>query len=151
MLQITTRKPAQALLAAALLPTSALSAQTDYLCSAEKFCQCVNGTDGCHVVDGVLTDQITDTCRTSSKSFALEAKRRTVSLKGDSLSVTLKEARPFFSDVNWYQSGATGERGLLNFSFDNEANKPTFVLREMAAGSVNRHIWTLSGHCEVLN
>ena len=74
-----------------------------------------------------------------------------MTLAGDGLELVLKEARPFWKDVDWYQSGMTDTRGLINVAFDNESNSPSFSLEQMLIGSLHRKLWTLEGSCEVKN
>ena len=76
---------------------------------------------------------------------------RKVSLDGVDLKIHLREVKPYLSDLDWYQAGATENRGLINFSFDNESDWSDFRIRQMAHGSINNHSWTMSGSCKVVD
>ncbi len=71
-------------------------------------------------------------------------------LAGDGLELVLKESRPYWQDVDWYQSGTTEIRGLINVAFDNESDNPSFSLEQLIEGSLQRKLWTLEGNCEVI-
>lgn len=118
-----------------------------YSCHSETFCTC-NEADGCNGLDQHLHARPTATCREHIQVFEAKAHRRKVILNGENLNITLKEARPTFSDLDWYQAGATDDRGLVNLIFDNESPRTDFLIRQMAQGSVNNNVWTLSGKCE---
>ncbi len=141
---------AHTFIAAAGILLIALSASASaYSCQGETFCMC-QITEGCSGLDQYLRDDQTEVCRESKRSFEATVQRRQISVSGEGLKVFLQEVRPYLSDLDWYQAGATENRGLINFSFDNESDQTGFRIRQMAQGSVNNHNWTLSGSCQVV-
>ncbi|MBY5932520.1 hypothetical protein KUV51_05870 [Tateyamaria omphalii] len=120
-----------------------------YTCMSVELCVCQKA-DGCSGIDAYLEEKPTEICGKSSDIFKATTHRRKIHLDGDSLKLTLKEARPYFSDLDWYQAGATHDRWLVNLRFDNESIQTRFDLRQMARGSVNEHEWVLTGTCEVV-
>ncbi|WP_425038767.1 hypothetical protein [Primorskyibacter sp. S187A] len=133
----------------ATLPASDATAEA-YACSSKAFCRC-ESEDGCSSVAAYPDALPKMTCGPSDVQFDLQTKRRSLQLQGATLKLTLREARPYFGDMDRYQAGATATRGLINFRLDNESRKTPFQMREMAAGSVNDTIWRLEGTCEVMN
>ncbi|WP_299506679.1 hypothetical protein [uncultured Roseobacter sp.] len=128
----------------------AISASANvYSCQGETFCMCQKAK-GCSGIDQYLTDDQTEICRNSKRTFEATAQWRKIVLTGEGLKISLKEVRPYFSDVDWYQANATENRGQINLGFDNETDQTDFQIRQMAQGSVNNHDWTLSGVCEVI-
>ena len=119
-----------------------------FACESVTFCSCPT-SDGCSEIGAYLSDEPKLVCKDYKKSFSLTASRRSVRLAGETLQLTLREVRPYFSDMDWYQAGKSDRRGLVNLSFDNESQTPQFELREMAKGHSNGFVWKLSGSCEV--
>ncbi|WP_171125029.1 MULTISPECIES: hypothetical protein [unclassified Ruegeria] len=117
--------------------TMPASAET-YTCHAEKFCWNA----------AYSTPQ---GCQKDNRAFEVSINKRRMTLAGGGLEIVLKEARPYWQDVDWYQSGMTDTRGLINVAFDNESNEPSFSLEHMIEDSVQRKLWTLVGICEVIN
>ncbi|MEL6565677.1 MAG: hypothetical protein AAFQ59_14650 [Pseudomonadota bacterium] len=119
-----------------------------YFCQSEEYCVC-GKVSGCSAIDVYLSGDVQQTCMDSKRTFSADVKRRRITLMGEGLSVSFREARPHFDDFDWYQVGATNERGLTNLNFDNERSKTSFLIRQMAQDSVNNFIWTLAGTCKV--
>lgn len=136
--------------AAGILLISSSASADVYSCQVETICIC-QITEGCSGRDQYLRDDQTEVCRKSKRSFEATAHRREVSLVGEGLKIHLREARPYLSDLDWYQAGATEDRGLINFNFDNESDRSDFRIQQMMHGSVNNHSWTMSGSCEVVD
>ncbi|WP_300030203.1 hypothetical protein [uncultured Roseobacter sp.] len=128
-----------------LLPLQSKAAV--YSCQSETFCKCKKA-QGCSAGYQYLDDRLTHTCRDEQQVFEATTLRRAVRLDGEKLKIKFREARPYFSDLDWYQAGATGDRGLINLRFDNEGRWSDFQITQMVQGSINDHIWTLTGKCE---
>ncbi|WP_425656376.1 hypothetical protein [Roseobacter sp. EG26] len=122
---------------------------TEYSCQTETFCACQEAL-GCNSIDEYLHKNPTEICRSDSRVFEATVHGRKIILNGEELRITFKEARPYFNDFDWYQAGATDDRGLINLTFDNEGLQTDFEIRQMVRGSVNDHIWKLAGNCKVL-
>lgn len=128
------------------LPASA----SVYSCQSETFCVCQK-TQGCSGMDRYLHEGPTQICRNDKQAFEATAKWRKIIFDGEKLKTTFKETRPHGNDFDWYQAGATKDRGLINLNFDGEGEWTNFKILQMAQGSVSNHVWTLSGTCEVIN
>lgn len=118
-----------------------------YNCSSKEYCQC-EGERGCKPLDPLLNPELLPSCGASDRVFQTSVWARGVRLEEQGLYVEFREARPYFGDFDWYQSGQNSERGLLNYNFDNESQTTPFLLREMVRGSFNDFVWSLSGTCK---
>ncbi len=123
------------------------AARGTFSCVADRFCTCLT-TPGCSAIEAYLHAGQTEICKGKDRRFQAIAKPRAVLIEGDGLPVRFRETRPYFTDLDWYQSGQTQERGLLNLRFDNESDESQFHLRQMVRDSVNNHRWAMSGTCQ---
>lgn len=123
------------------------AAARSYTCETDAFCKCPS-PNGCSVVSELLGEPPFLACRDASMVFTAQLRGRKLTLNGEAIAVGLREVRPYFSDLDWYLSGASQTGGVLNMSFNNESVQGPFFLRYMAQSSVNDSVWTLSGRCE---
>lgn len=133
--------------AIAALPSLPASA-TVYTGISREICVCQK-VDGYSGIDQFLSDEPTEVCRTAERDFEPKAVRRTIIFSSHNLEITFKQVRPYFSDLDWYHSGATGKRGQINLYFKNENPQSSIRITQMVQGSGNRYEWSLSGSCGV--
>ncbi|WP_299147968.1 hypothetical protein [uncultured Tateyamaria sp.] len=124
-------------------------AANTYACQSNEFCVC-ESEKGCLGLEQYLPDAPKQICAQNTRTFEAIVRSRGIDVKGKDIDISFKEARPHFNDFDWYQAGATADRGLINLSCNNESVQADFVLRQMAENSANNHVWKYAGTCKVI-